>query len=394
MRRFLRVMKWILISLLCIPASLYFILLLINFRDSPPSELAQNYLADIAENDNALSNHLNDNAYVFVLGFDVSNTASPMDVGLERLKKLQHLGVMDKPQDNQQIRFEKPQLPLEQCIKEDDFLSSCNVMLKQENNLNALLDEYNWLIVRYQQLLNIGTWQDGSQFNVFTDSMPFTHLLAAQKLYLFNVLTDASTMDPLQVAEAINQDMLFWQRLSASTHMLIGKMMSNAGMEANMKLGELVMSQLPHSQLIEALPPSWKHALSPEVLSFDNVKRGEWYYFTQITRATQVTSDTDINTKLIEWLLLPLMQHQDTANRYAAILNDTAPLNECPSNLSIETFSQYIYNPVGKFILCSGIISLTPYQERFNRLEHQRAELVTRLPQDSTNINPTLTGQL
>ncbi|WP_259482346.1 hypothetical protein [Shewanella baltica] len=224
--------------------------------------------------------------------------------------------------------------------------------------------------------------------------MPFTHLLAAQKLYLFNVLTDASTMDPLQVAEAINQDMLFWQRLSASTHMLIGKMMSNAGMEANMKLGELVMSQLPHSQLIEALPPSWKHALSPEVLSFDNVKRGEWYYFTQITRATQVTSDTDINTKLIEWLLLPLMQHQDTANRYAAILNDTAPLNECPSNLSIETFSQYIYNPVGKFILCSGIISLTPYQERFNRLEHQRAELVTRLPQDSTNINSTLTGQL
>lgn len=101
MRRFLRVMKWILISLLCIPVSLYFILLLINFRDSPPSELAQNYLADIAENDNALSNHLNDNAYVFVLGFDVSNTASPMDVGLERLKKLQHLGVMDKPQDNQ-----------------------------------------------------------------------------------------------------------------------------------------------------------------------------------------------------------------------------------------------------------------------------------------------------
>lgn len=393
MRHFLRVIKWILISLLCIPLSLYFILLLTNLRDSPPSELAKNYLANIEESDNALSNNLNNNAYVFALGFDASNTASPMDVGLKRLKKLQHLGVMDKPENEQRVHFEKPQLPLDQCINEDDFLSSCNAVLKQESNHNALLDEYNWLIVRYQQLLNIGTWQDGSQFNVFTDIMPVTHLLAAQKLYLFNILTNASTMDPLQVAEVINQDMLFWQRLSASTHMLIGKIMSNAGMEANMKLGELLMSQLPHPQQTEALPSSWQHPLSPEVLSFDNVKMDEWYYFTQITRATQVTGDADINTKVIEWLLLPLMQHQDTANRYAEILTGTASIVECPNSFSIEAISQYSYNPVGKFILCSGIISLNPYQERFNRLEHKRAELVTRLPQAATNISPTLTGR-
>lgn len=56
MRRFLRVIKWILISLLCIPVSLYLILLLINLRDSPLSELAKNYLANIEESDNALSN--------------------------------------------------------------------------------------------------------------------------------------------------------------------------------------------------------------------------------------------------------------------------------------------------------------------------------------------------
>lgn len=338
-------------------------------------------------------NNLNNNAYVFALGFDASNTASPMDVGLERLKKLQHLEVMDKPENEQRVRFEKPQLPLDQCIKEDDFLSSCNAVLKQESSHNALLDEYNWLIVRYQELLNIGTWQDGSQFNVFTDIMPISHLLAAQKLYLFNVLTNASTMDPLQVAEAINQDMLFWQRLSASTHKLNAKIMSNVGMEANMKLGELLMSQLPHPQQTEALPPSWQHPLSPEVLSFDNVKMGEWYYFTQITRATMVTSDADISTKLTEWLLLPLMQHQDTANRYAEILTGTASIVECPNSFSIEALSQYGYNPVGKFILCSGIISLAPYQERFNRLEHKRAELVTRLPQAATSISPTLTGR-
>lgn len=390
MRHFLRAIKWILLTVLAIPLGLYFIFLLINSQDEALSEQSKRYLAQIAESDRALSQNLNNNAYVFALGFDVLKEDSPITEGLKRLQQLQSLTVMEKANAKQTASYELPQLPRENCLSQDDFLMACKASLKQENKLKMLLAENRWLIERYQQLLDMSNWQDSTHYNAFINALPFRRLLAAQKLYLLDVYQNTNSTAPSLTAQAIEQDMIFWQRLSANTHILSSKVLSAGAMSVNMKLGEIMINQLAPEQEAVAIPESWQRPMSPQVLSLDNAKLGEWHYFTKITEATQVVdSTTDIAIQAVEFLMLPLMQPQDTANRYAAILLGSKSLEDCQIGLSIDTISQYIFNPIGKIILCSGIPSFDSYQASLDRLEQHRASLVLRLDQEITDTKNT-----
>jgi len=380
MRLFLRALKWILLTVLGVPLSLYLIVLLINMQDEAPSERSKRNLARIAENDRTLAKNLDNNAYIFALGFNVPKDAAPMAAGVKRLQLLQSLGIMEKDNHRQTARFERPRLPLEYCLSRDDFLLACKDKLEQKANLKTLLAENRWLIERYRQMLDMGGWQESSQYHVFVDELSFQDLFSAQKRYLLDVYEKARTTDPKLISLAIELDMLFWQRVSANTHQLINKMVSNGAMEINMKLGELIIAQLSPEQRLAAIPQSWLNPMPPQVMSLNNTKLGEWHYFTKITQATQGVDDTsDMTTQAAEFLLLPLMQQQDTANRYAEILAGSADVRECPEELTVETISQYIYNPIGKFILCSGIPSFQSYQESLDELEYRRANLVSRL---------------
>ncbi|RTR28269.1 hypothetical protein [Shewanella atlantica] len=382
MRLFLHVLKWILLTVLGVPLSLYFIVLLINIQDEAPSERAKRNFAQIADNERTLAQNPDNNAYIFALGFNVPEDVAPMTEGVKRLQLLQSLGIMDTADGMQPPRFELPDLPLEYCLNRDDFLMACKAKLEQEKNLNTLLAENRWIIERYQQMLDMGSWQGSTHYNVFIPGLTWQHLFSAQKLYLLDVYQKAGTTDPKLISLAIDQDMLFWQKISANTHLLINKMVSNGGMERNMKLGELIITQLSQQQQLAAIPQSWLNPMPPQVLALNNAKLGEWHYFTQIVQASQAVDDTsDIASQAAEFLLLPLMQQQDTANRYAEILAGTADMRECPDDITVDTIGQYIYNPTGKFILCLGIPSFQSYHERLDKLEQRRASLTSRLKQ-------------
>lgn len=382
MRLFLRALKWILLTVLGGPLSLYLIVLLINIQDEAPSEQSKRNLAQIAESDRTLAKNLDNNAYIFALGFNVPKGAAPIAAGVKRLHLLQSLGIMDKVNAKQTPRFKLPEIPLEYCLSHDDFLLACKDKLELEKNLKTLLAENRWIIERYQQMIDMGGWQESSQYHVFVDELSFQDLFSAQKLYLLDVYEKARTTDPKLISLAIDQDMLFWQRVSANTHQLINKMVSNGAMEINMKLGELIIAQLSPEQRLAAISQSWQNPMPPQVMSLNNAKLGEWHYFTKITQATQgVDYTSDMTTQAAEFLLLPLMQQQDTANRYADILVGSADMRECPEELTLDSISQYIYNPVGKLILCSSIISLQRYQDSLDELEDRRASLVSRLKQ-------------
>lgn len=83
--------------------------------------------------------------------------------------------------------------------------------------------------------------------------------------------------------------------------------MASAGaMSVNMKLGEIIINQLALEQEAVAIPEIWQLPMSPQVLSLNNAKLGEWHYFTKITEATQVVdSNTDIAIQAVEFLMLP-----------------------------------------------------------------------------------------
>jgi len=379
MKQLKAVIKWTLLTILLVPIGLYLALLVINMKDSPASEQAKTYLDEIQESDKKFANNQTQNAYIYALGFDVDSGASPMDAGIARLNTIQQLGMLEHSPTLNTARIEKPQTPFNECINRDDFLSSCLPVLAEQADIDELLATNAELITRYKSLIQLTTWQEGSQFNAFLSSPSLSHLLTAQRLYFIDLLAQAQTMPPQQIAEMINEDMLFWQRVAANTHLLLIKTASQNGMIANMKFGELILNQLPRSQHVTIIPSSWQTPIPLEVTSFDKTKVGEWYYFTGMAKALQTIDDEDITTTVTQWLLTPLMKDQDTANRYAQILDGATPPQTCPTHLSITVVGQFIYNPLGKFVLCSGITSLATYQQDFDELEPQRAYLITRL---------------
>lgn len=377
MRHLLLTLKWALLTIVLAPIALYLILLLINIRDAAPSEQSLRYLAQIAQIDSSLAKNHNDNAYIFALGFSSAKDKSPITVGLQSLHNLQNKDVssVDKTQ-----QYALPNLPLENCIAEDNFVAACSANLRKNTHLTTLLSNNRWRINRYQQLLKMSSWHDSPSFNADISAMPFKELLLAQKLYLLDVYQNIDSTSAQFIADAIEQDMLFWQRLSLNTHILLNKMVSASAISVNMKLGEVILGQQRVEQGSQVLPISWTKPLTANVLSLDKAKLGEWRYFTKLTNTTLVDdSAIDTMTKVVTSLLHPFMQNQDTANRYAAILTNSGIQTDCDTGLSIDGITSYIYNPLGKYILCTGMPSFNAYQMTLDKLEQQRENLITRL---------------
>ncbi len=377
MRHFLLTLKWTLLIILLTPIALYLTLLLINIGDAAPSEQSQRYLTQITNIDSTLIQNGNDNAYIFALGFASAEGKSPMTIGLQRLQKLQSQDILS---DDDPQQHTLPKLPLENCLAEDNFIATCSANLRKEANLKTFLSNNRWLINRYQQLLQLNSWQDSPSFNADIRAVPFKELLLAQKLYLLDAYQNLNSSSAEVTAQAIELDMIFWQKLSTSTYILINKMASSAAISVNMKLGEVILTQGKAEASDATLPTSWKKPIALEVQSLNKTKLGEWSYFTRTITSVQADdASADTASQIASRLLSPLMQNQDTANRYAAILTNSGIQTDCDKGLSIDGISSYIYNPLGKYILCTGMPSFNAHQMTLDKLEQQRQAVVTRL---------------
>ena len=157
-------------------------------------------------------------------------------------------------------------------------------------------------------------------------------------------------------------------------------MVSAAAISVNMQLGEVILSQGAVEPSSAVLPTSWSKPIAAEMLSLNKAKLGEWSYFTRTIASTQNDdASADTVSQIVSTLLSPLMQNQDTSNRYAAILTNSGIQTDCDKGLSIDGISSYIYNPLGKYILCTGMPSFSAHQMTLDKLEQQRQALITRL---------------
>ncbi|MCZ4338611.1 hypothetical protein [Shewanella colwelliana] len=383
MRHFLRALKWISLTLVAIPLSFYIILVLVNLQDQPPSEQVQRNLAQIAESERTLAQHLNNNGYIFSLGFDVVKDISPMEEGLKRLEQLQSLSPMERGNTVTAVGVELPKLPLADCLTQEDLLLACEAQLAQNDNLETLLADNLWLIERYQQLLSTGNWYDRSPNNIY-DSIPYRKILIAQKLYLLNIYHQGDKLQADQILQLLNADMLFWQTVASNTYHLVTKMISASAIESTMQLGELIVSKaaIRLNDPMTELPKSWQHPQSAAVTSFDNAKLGEWNYANGIYGALlndESGKPLSVTEQVLTWLISPLVKPQDMANRYALMLQNQANMDHCQAGLSLDTVAFFAYNPLGKMMLCSGILSLSAYQQRIEKLEALRLSLLGRL---------------
>ncbi|QDF76045.1 MULTISPECIES: hypothetical protein [Shewanella] len=385
MRHFLHALKWILFTLLLIPVGGYLILLLVNLQDSEPSAQASAYLEQVNAEEAALSQHLEHNPYLYAFGFDAPKDDDPMALGLKRYQALKQLDVMQQPEKAFPHPFELPKSTLPTCRSQEGYLSECINLLTESNELQLTIKDYAWLIERYRTLISLRHWQDDTHFNLFINPIPGARLIAAQHLYILNSFLKNRHKPSMFLAD-IDQDMRFWLQASTQINLLHNKLMAISILQQNMKLGEALIEQMNRESEDYLLPSLWQRPMPKGVLSLERVKRGEWHYFTKISKAVSGVDDkADITTQIVEALLMPLMQPQDTANRYADILIGKTSIKQCPNELSLSTLIGYAYNPMGKFILCSSVPPFEGYQARTNNLESQRQELIRRLTANPAN---------
>ncbi|MCG9753658.1 hypothetical protein L1D40_00290 [Shewanella insulae] len=386
MRHFFRALKWILFTLLFIPVGGYLILLLINLQDSAPSAQASAYLEQVNAEEVALSQHLENNPYLYALGFDAPKDDDPMALGLERYQALKQLGVLERPTQTVDEKFERPEWAIPTCLKQEGYLDDCAALLAEPETLRATLDDYAWLVERYRTLLSLGKWQDDTRFNMYSALLPIQHLIAAQQLYLVDAYINDT--DSTSLITALDEDMRFWQQAAERINMLGNKFLAISTLKQNMKLGEVLVRQIRTKDEDTSLPSLWLTPILGDVLFLERAKRGEWHFLTKMTQSFKMGEEADFTTKVSEALLMPLLQQQDTANRYADILTGKASIKQCPNDLSLSNLKEYAYNPMGKFILCSGISSFESYQATANKVESLRAELVSRF------TSPTISAEM
>src|SRR5262249_39942051 len=145
--------------------------------------------------------------------------------------------------------------------------------------------------------------------------------------------------------------------------------------------GELVFKDVPKADVLKALPVEWQTPISDAERSMHRCFVGEWIFATNFIarmsnerNAASVFSvdydyayehEEDLKTKISPLLAAPLLQRQDTDNRYAdnflkLIETIDVPLSDLKSTLQKESNAAknaqhrstwlHLYNPVGNLI--------------------------------------------
>ncbi len=381
MSHFFRALKRIVIILLMLPICVYLLLLVINLIDSSPSNQVEIYQAQIDKSDRLITQNLEDNAYIFSLGFDAPQGDSVIELGKARFTQ-QTTPTQQASRAILQADKTPLTLPLESCLSQEDFVDLC-LSLLEDDELQTLLTKNRWLIERYQALINMSQWQDLSPNIVQIEHEANNQILLAQKLYLLDLYAQAKTLNSTFISEALNDEMLFWKNLSEQTHKLVFKMISNSAMLVNMQLGEMIIVAAQDNQTI-ALPNSWQQPLSSSVFSFEQIKLGEWQYASHMMANMLDNNDknnqiTSFIEKTLVALAKPLLKTQNTANHYADHLQTESITPQC-NNFSFGNLSYFAYNPIGKLLLCTLTPSFDRYQKKIEQVEQHRAQLAQRLP--------------
>ncbi|MCG9697292.1 hypothetical protein [Shewanella sp. Isolate11] len=381
MAHFFRALKWILISLIMLPISLYLLLVIINLFDTAPSEQVKAYQAQIDYKFQQIQNIGDNNGYLIALGFDAPKNESATGKGLALIRSDIRF---NSPAETTNTPVKRPDIP---CLKRQDFISACQSEM-DSSQLSELLTEHRWLIERYLTMQSKPEWEDVLFTDVDKLHTAYALILTAQKLYLLDIYTQASAGDTSSVSQTLNHDMQFWQNVAEHTQQLITKMITSSAMRENMLQGEMIISAM--NTPIES-PETWLQPLPESISSFDQVKLGEWQFGNKLLEKMISVESSEIDSpwyeQLFSWFAKRLYQPQDTSNRLANNLLSESADPQCSAFLSNITY--VVYNPIGKILVCTGP-SFDRYKQKFEKLEQQRQGLVTRLnPINNINADET-----
>lgn len=398
----LKFFAWIFGSIFGLFAVVYLVLWSINFRDQPPSALAQEFEAS-HKNRIAIPDDVN--AFVYVMGFAVAKGEDPIQWGAKRLQLISAVtsGQKGDLENDPLMRDVDSKSSRDQVVK--IFSDKCSHIIDQAC-LNALeqgeeatslwLKTEPELYQRYSTLLGFTRYQENLLNDVNMPLPNYAAVLDGQKIFLARAFQLASQGSEHEVFVMLEKDAAYWRMALASSDILISKMIAVAALRRHFGVGNLILRKLAETTKTYPLPDSWQKPLTKNELSMLSCFRGEWFWGDKTIKNLKQGIVYDPaqgyisgNNELMDSLLFPFLQSQDSSNKSARHLNTLAlffdvPLEQYPN--AIDHAKRYteealkdkyhVYNFTGNILSHLALPAYLDYPQRVSDLEGVRRAAV------------------
>jgi len=396
MRNFvIKLGKCLLIFLVTLPFTLYFILLLVNLTDEEKSEQVLAF-ERILEQGKQIDDRKN--AYISLVGITAKAEEDIFLIGQQHISLLRN------------HRATKAELPFIDAFDVDDFsaqlesiFSACQTasalnekcrqhLLIQQDKIASLLNNNQLLLQRYRRLTELTQWYEILPPNISNYSgMRNNLLLSLQHLNLLASWQGAMSDKPEEVALLYKQQDRFLRNIFSSTHVLITKLIASSAIKRHLNWAVFILSNMAESPSKQVLKNSLVDTLSVpfsvQSLSLRNVFIGEWQFAESFFEGMW---QGEHSNAWFNFFFRPMFQQQATANLSAKIFyealkkplkSDAETIGERPCSVggTWQTLTWYSYNPVGKLFRCSSPIFTATYQKELDAVESLRKSVLAKL---------------
>jgi hypothetical protein len=333
LRKTVRGLIFAALAIIAVPVVLYVFAFIVNWRDQPPNAEALEFAAFAPPPvpDSA-------NAYVYVLGLGTLKGGDPAAVGAERAAWIRGLAAnpdataASDPHPETVDDWQRTEPIHTVGTACSDFRNAeCAAALEASAAaLPAALADQRWLIDRYVTLLGYRAWREitsgDPRFSVLNARPGYTRWL-----FYLDTWVRAADGDAAEVSGRLNADLLLWRMALAESDSLIGKEIAARRISEHFDWGNLILRRLPPERRADGVPAAWRRPLTDAERSMRRAFIGEWKYNSSAGRSlkstgspfpisTEVRNARSIYERLSSAVMLPLLQPQDSANRYAATL--------------------------------------------------------------------------
>lgn len=381
----LKLLAWIFGVIAALIIAVYLLFLIVNLHDQPPSELAKNFESNYS---NRIKIPDQDNAFVYVMGLSVAQDEDPQAWGIKRIALIAHatdeeIGNLNNNsimQDYLYQNIRNPEFKKISSILQTPVDEQCFTTL--ENNKNIIAEWTNaeaWLLNRYLKLLSYHQYQEKAMTDPTMPLPNYAAIMDAQKLFFANLWLQAEQGNVKNVQSLMEQDLAYWRMASASSDMLISKMVTVAALKRHFSFGNLVLKKLSMKDNANAIPKSWRLPFTKTELSMSQTLTAEWIFQDRIFKKIKQKPDAYFYDSFYHgkayWfanLALPFLQTQETSNQqaiyfkkivdgldvslgeYIDAVSDLEDEYEEEKELSSGKLKFHIYNATGKYLISLG----------------------------------------
>jgi hypothetical protein len=412
MIRRIKIIGWIVGGTLGLGVALYVIAVAINWRDREPSPAAIRFTNLYRERPTVADE---DNAFLYVMGFDVTPGESPQQLGSKRVAWMQgpsRAANFDAREDPRHGRFD---YKAKRLLAVREFVDVCRrdskgcaaAFVAGDGVFEQWLASERWLLDRYRTLIAHPGWRESGPFDVTATLPPYGLVVDGQRFLLLNASVLVKRGDSVGARSLLEDDLRFWRTVLSSSDILITKMIATAAINRHFELGSLIFRELEPRQVMNTVPPNWSIAISESERSMRRCLIGEWFFMSAALRNTDVDlyvlRDESVVSRTLRHLIAPLYQPQDSMNKNAEYLSVmaeilSAPLNryEDSVNRSREFMEQTrrealpprsVYNIVGQVLEGMGVYDFGQYARRVTDIEGVRRAALVAITLHAANVD-------